>query len=59
MVLQAILSVSIRDEAASCVPLVIQLEPFLTYCGLTNLGLITGNGTEKLMSTVAGGYSQY
>ncbi|XP_020879524.1 aberrant root formation protein 4 isoform X3 [Arabidopsis lyrata subsp. lyrata] len=49
----AILSVSIRDKAASCIPLVIQLEPFLTYCGLTHLGLITGNDTEKLMSTVA------
>ncbi|KAG7550255.1 YAP-binding/ALF4/Glomulin [Arabidopsis thaliana x Arabidopsis arenosa] len=50
----AILSVSIRDKAASCIPLVIQLEPFLTYCGLTHLGLITGNDTEKLISTVAG-----
>lgn len=59
LVLQAIISVSIRDKAASCIPLVIQLEPFLTSCGLTHLGLITGNDTEKLMSTVAGGYSQY
>ncbi|AED91625.2 aberrant root formation protein [Arabidopsis thaliana] len=50
----AIISVSIRDKAASCIPLVIQLEPFLTSCGLTHLGLITGNDTEKLMSTVAG-----
>ncbi|KAL9809986.1 Aberrant root formation protein 4 [Arabidopsis thaliana] len=50
----AIISVSIRDKAASCIPLVIQLEQFLTSCGLTHLGLITGNDTEKLMSTVAG-----
>ncbi|XP_010453139.1 PREDICTED: aberrant root formation protein 4-like isoform X1 [Camelina sativa] len=50
----AILSVSIRDKAVSCVPLVMQLEPFLTYCGLTHLGLITGSDTEKLLSTVAG-----
>ncbi|KAL1194971.1 Aberrant root formation protein 4 [Cardamine amara subsp. amara] len=50
----AILSVSIKDNVASCVPLVMQLEPFLTYCGLTHLGLITGSDTEKLMSTIAG-----
>ncbi|ESQ41057.1 hypothetical protein EUTSA_v10013026mg [Eutrema salsugineum] len=50
----AILSVSIRDKVASCVPLVVQLKPFLIYCGLTHLGLITGNDTEKLMSAVAG-----
>ncbi|CAA7039057.1 unnamed protein product [Microthlaspi erraticum] len=51
----AIFSVRIRDKVASFVPLVVQLEPFLTYCGLTQLGLITGNDTERLMSTVAGG----
>ncbi|CAH2073136.1 unnamed protein product [Thlaspi arvense] len=51
----AILSVSIRDKVASCVPLVMQFEPFLIYCGLTYLGLITGNDTEKLTSMVAGG----
>uniref|UniRef100_A0A1J3DBA0 Aberrant root formation protein 4 n=1 Tax=Noccaea caerulescens TaxID=107243 RepID=A0A1J3DBA0_NOCCA len=50
----AIFSVSIRDKVASFVPLVVQLAPFLTYCGLTHLGLIAGNDTEKLMSTVAG-----
>ncbi|VVB14021.1 unnamed protein product [Arabis nemorensis] len=54
MQITAILSVSIRDKVASCVPLVMQLEPFLTYCSLTHLGLITGNDTEKLISTVAG-----
>ncbi|XP_023637377.1 aberrant root formation protein 4 isoform X2 [Capsella rubella] len=50
----AILSVSIKERTTSCVPLVMQLEPFLTYCGLTHLGLVTGNDTEKLMSMVVG-----
>ncbi|KFK37731.1 hypothetical protein AALP_AA3G021900 [Arabis alpina] len=55
MQITAIISISIRDKVASSyVPLVMQLEPFLTYCSLTHLGLITGNDTEKLMSTVAG-----
>ncbi|CAN8299178.1 unnamed protein product [Cochlearia groenlandica] len=50
----AIFSIGIRDKVASCVPLVKQLEPFVAYCGLTNLGLITGTDTEKVLSTVAG-----
>ncbi|XP_056847483.1 aberrant root formation protein 4 isoform X2 [Raphanus sativus] len=53
MQITAVLSVSIKDKVDSGVPLVMQLKPLLAYCGLTHLGLITGNDAERLTSTVS------
>ncbi|WZZ91605.1 hypothetical protein YC2023_120184 [Brassica napus] len=53
MQITAVLSVSIKDKLDSGVPLVIQLKPLLAYCGLTQLGLITGNDPERLLSTIS------
>ncbi|KAL0648180.1 hypothetical protein Bca4012_046471 [Brassica carinata] len=53
MQITAVLSVSIKDKLDSGVPLVIQLKPLLAYCGLTHLGLITGNDPERLLSTIS------
>lgn len=55
LILQAVLSVSIKDKVASGVPLVMQLKPLLTFCGLTHIGLITGNDAERLLTTVSKG----
>ncbi|KAJ4881582.1 aberrant lateral root formation 4 [Raphanus sativus] len=46
-------NVSIKDKVDSGVPLVMQLKPLLAYCGLTHLGLITGNDADRLTSTVS------
>lgn len=53
MQITAVLSVSIKDKVDSGVPLVMQLKPLLAYCGLTHLGLITGNDADRLTSTVS------
>ncbi|KAL0736135.1 hypothetical protein Bca4012_012345 [Brassica carinata] len=53
MQITAVLSISIKDKADSGVPLVMQLKPLLAYCGLTHLGLITGNDAERLINTVS------
>ncbi|CAN7141364.1 unnamed protein product [Brassica rapa subsp. narinosa] len=53
MQITAVLSVSIKDKVDSGVPLVMQLKPLLAYCGLTHLGLITGNDPERLLSTIS------
>ncbi|KAF8115843.1 hypothetical protein N665_0025s0289 [Sinapis alba] len=53
MQITAVLSVSIKDKVASGVPLVMQLKPLLTFCGLTHIGLITGNDAERLLTTVS------
>ncbi|KAF2538230.1 hypothetical protein F2Q68_00022949 [Brassica cretica] len=53
MQITAVFSVSIKDKVDSGVPLVIQLKPLLAYCGLTHLGLITGNDPERLLSTIS------
>ncbi|KAH0907555.1 hypothetical protein HID58_039382, partial [Brassica napus] len=55
MQITAVLSVSIKDKVDSGVPLVMQLKPLLAYCGLTHLGLITGNDPERLLSTISKG----
>ncbi|XP_019058240.1 PREDICTED: aberrant root formation protein 4 isoform X2 [Tarenaya hassleriana] len=52
--IMALLSVSIRDKVENCLSLATELAPFLTYCGYTYIGLITGHDTETGMRIIAG-----
>ncbi|KAK3021245.1 hypothetical protein RJ639_047517, partial [Escallonia herrerae] len=52
--IMALASISRRDKVASCTPLVLQLSQFLQFCGLSNLGLITGCEVEMLTSIAIG-----
>ncbi|CAM8966481.1 unnamed protein product [Rhodiola kirilowii] len=48
-ILQAmtLVSISLGHEPSICIPLVTQLMPLLSYCGLSYLGCITGSDVDK------------
>ncbi|KAG2691420.1 hypothetical protein I3760_08G008100 [Carya illinoinensis] len=51
----ALVSISLNQNKVSCQHLVSQLSRLFPYCGLSYLGLITGNDVDKMTSIVIGG----
>ncbi|KAF5461374.1 hypothetical protein F2P56_017478 [Juglans regia] len=51
----ALVSISLNHNKVSCQHLVSQLSRLFPYCGLSYLGLITGNDVDKMTSIVIGG----
>ncbi|CAM8960533.1 unnamed protein product [Rhodiola kirilowii] len=44
---RTLVSISLGHEPSICIPLVTQLMPLLSYCGLSYLGCITGSDVDK------------
>ncbi|KAG6643752.1 hypothetical protein I3843_08G008500 [Carya illinoinensis] len=53
--IMALVSISLNQNKVSCQHLVSQLSRLFPYCGLSYLGLITGNDVDKMTSIVIGG----
>ncbi|KAF5461372.1 hypothetical protein F2P56_017477 [Juglans regia] len=53
--IMALVSISLNHNKVSCQHLVSQLSRLFPYCGLSYLGLITGNDVDKMTSIVIGG----
>ncbi|XP_041022694.1 aberrant root formation protein 4 isoform X3 [Juglans microcarpa x Juglans regia] len=53
--IMALVSISLNHNKVSCQHLVSLLSRLFPYCGLSYLGLITGNDVDKMTSIVIGG----
>lgn len=51
----ALITNSMGAETSKCLPMMLELSPFLHYCGLTYLGLITGHEVDMAIDLLSQG----